>query len=121
MKILKKVIIPKHLFENIVGYGNELLFEFVSQEGDKIKTNLIQEYHLLEKLVTDNILTKEDIIKNGIARETTKFNSYLGLFTVFSNLGAYYKIVDKYVIVFGIGEVQNGRNVMYISGVWEYE
>ena len=54
-----------------------------------------------------------------MAKETPKLYNNLGTFIVYPNLSAYYKIIENYIIVFGFGEVQNGRNILYISGVWK--
>lgn len=99
---------------------------FVPILQKKKEVNILSEYSLLENLVLNNSLCKEDIIKNGMAKLTTKFDKHLGLFTVFPNLTAYYKLFEcneskkTYIIIFGFGESQPGRNLAYVTGIWNY-
>lgn len=119
MKV-SKILIDQNLYEDI--NFNELFFIFSIQNGSKrIKVNLLQDFNLSEDLIEHNVLNKREIIENGMAKETPKFYSHLGNFMVYPNLSAYYKLVEDYIIIYGFGEVQNGRNILYISGVWKID
>lgn len=123
MKILNIIPIKQNIYENF--FENSL--EFVCPDcSEKIEINFLYELNLLENLVVNNSLSKEDIIKNGMAKLTTKFDKHLGLFSVFPNLAAYYRLFTcskssrDFIIVFGFGESQPGRNLAYVSGIWCY-
>ena len=124
MKILKNIPIVRKLYEN---FHEESLFVDFSCFNQNIHINILNDYNLLENLVSKNILDKDDIIKNGLAKITSKYEKHLGSFSVFSNLPAYYHIIvcdlckKRYMIVYGCGESQPGRDVVYISGIWEVE
>jgi hypothetical protein len=122
MRIKKIVPINKKLYENF--YDESLFIEFVCPNSlEKQEINILEDYNFLEDLVNNNLLQKEDIIKNGLARITNKHNNYLGLFSVYTNLSANYKLIkceeSTYIVVFDFGEIQAGRSILYVSGIWE--
>ena len=88
-----------------------------------VRVNYFAVIKTIANLVNKKSIQIEEITKNGIAKLTTKHNSYLGTFCLQNNLPAYYNLIkcdDKnYIVVFGFGEVQAGRNILYISGIWE--
>lgn len=124
MKINKVIPINKKLYENFHNEDHQI--EFVCPDSfERKEIDILKGYGNLENLVTDSILRKEDIIKNGLASSTNKYNNYLGLFSVYNNLSAKYKFIvcnqKFYIVVFDFGEVQTGRDILYISGIWEVE
>ncbi|MDY3339578.1 hypothetical protein PG279_10395 [Riemerella anatipestifer] len=124
MKISKLIPISRNLYENF--YDESFYLEFICPNSfEKKEINILKDFGYLDDLVTENILQKDDIIKNGIALSTNKHNNYLGLFSIYNNLSAKYKFITCeqkfYIIVFDYGEVQTGRNILYISGIWEVE
>lgn len=124
MKIKKVIPINKKLYENISNENFRIEFS-CPESSEKKEIDVFNDYGYLEDLVNENKLLKEDIIKNGIATITNKHNNYLGLFSVYNNLSANYKLLscqkNNYIIVFDFGEVQAGRNILYVSGIWEIE
>ncbi|MFC3157408.1 hypothetical protein SAMN05443633_10893 [Chryseobacterium arachidis] len=74
----------------------------------------------------DKIVSKNELIKKGIAAETNKNLLHFGELTV-NNLPTLYFRIDcnschaKYVCVFSYGEKQPGLIVLTVSGVWEYK
>lgn len=125
MKIKKKVLVRKKIFEYFNG-NSVKINELTSEIGGVDTVNLSDNPMLLESLLEKGDLDCKTIKKEGLANETTKFNKYLGQYTVFNNLAAYVKQVKtadnvNYLIVYGLGEVQNGRNILYVSGIYEIE
>lgn len=118
-----KILIRQNIYESF--NEDSLAIDFACGNClSNIKLDLMSEYYLLENLVDSGIMSEDEIIKNGLAKLSSKLYKHLGLFTIYSNLPAYYKIIDclecgyKFIAVFGFGEIQNGRNVLYISGIW---
>jgi len=122
MRIKQIIPIGKNIHENF--YNDSLYIDFICpNSNEKQSVDILLDFHLLENLVIENSLQKEDIVKNGMAKLTNKHNSYLGLFSIYNNLSANYNLLNcgenNYIVVFGVGEVQTGRNILYISGIWE--
>lgn len=122
MKIKKNIPIGKNQYEDF--YDESLYIDFICPNSNKIiSIDVLLNFHLLENLVNKRLIQIEEITKNGMAKLTTKHNSYLGIFCVQNNLSAYYNLINcddkNYIVVFGFGEVQAGRNILYISGIWE--
>ncbi|HCO66657.1 MAG TPA: hypothetical protein DIT04_02720 [Dysgonomonas sp.] len=92
---------------------------------ERVNTDLLNGYNDLEDLIAVNDMSKESVVKQGMAQLRKKIYAYSGLFIVYNNLPAYYKIFlcnnckNKHIAVFGFGESQPGRNLLYISGVWK--
>jgi hypothetical protein len=124
MRIKKIIPIGKNLYDDFL--DNSLYIEFICPDSlEKQKINILKDYGSLEDFVNKGLLQKEDIIKNGLAKITNKHNNYLGLFSVYTNLSANYKLIkckkNSYIVVFAFGEIQAGRNILYVSGIWEIE
>lgn len=118
-----KIHIPQNSYESF--NEDALVVDFTCDNCmSNIKLDLMSNYHLLENLVDSGTMSEDEIIKNGLAKLSSKSYKHLGLFAIHSNLPAYYKIIDcmecgyKFIAVFGFGEIQNGRNILYISGIW---
>jgi hypothetical protein len=79
----------------------------------------------LEQLFkTNGLISKEKLIENKIARLPLKGQNHLGELTLWQVPANFlYKKCDncdsKYIIVFGMGEIQPGRDSFQISGIWE--
>lgn len=71
-----------------------------------------------------NFVTRQEILKWGIAKENSKINRHLGEMVVFPNLSALYTFLEcdvcktEFIVVFSFGEPQPGRNLCFVSGVW---
>jgi len=74
----------------------------------------------------DQIISKEELLHNGMVTETVKNMLHFGELTV-NNLPTLYFGTDcpfcqsKYICIFSYGEKQPGLTLLIISGVWEYE
>lgn len=74
----------------------------------------------------DQVLSKEDLLKNKMVTETSKSLLHFGVLTV-NNLPTLYFGTNcnscnaKYIGIFSYGEKQPGLTLLTISGVWKYE
>jgi len=125
IEIIDKVLLPKS------NYENKEIFPFVKFNSycktcNQINTIIIRPFetgHALSNLFVKNILSKELILKHGVAKKAAKWQSHLGELILF-NVPALYTFNkcgncnQLFLLVFGIGEVQPGRMVCQISGLW---
>jgi hypothetical protein len=81
---------------------------------------ILQIYH------EDKVVSKNELLKNGLVTETSHNMLHFGELTV-NNLPTLYFGTDcsschsKYIGVFSYGEKQPGLTVLHISGIWKYE
>ncbi|MDQ0594506.1 hypothetical protein QFZ37_002875 [Chryseobacterium ginsenosidimutans] len=74
----------------------------------------------------DEVLSKNELLRNGIVSETFQNLLHFGELTV-NNLPTLYFGTNcqfcgsKYICVFSYGEKQPGLTLLTISGVWKYE
>ncbi|ROI05781.1 hypothetical protein EGI16_05210 [Chryseobacterium sp. G0240] len=74
----------------------------------------------------DQVITKNDLLKNGAVTQTSATMQHFGELTV-NNLPTLYfgtsckTCTSKYICVFGYGEKQPGLTILTISGIWEYK
>lgn len=74
----------------------------------------------------DNVLSKTELLKNGMVRETSPRMLHYGELTVSDQPTLYFgtdcqSCHSKYIGVFGYGEKQPGLTILDISGIWKYE
>ena len=73
----------------------------------------------------EKVLSKNELLKNGIVTETFKNMLHFGELTV-NNLPTLYfgtnceSCDSKYICVFSYGEKQPGLTLLTVSGVWNY-
>jgi len=83
-------------------------------------------FPILKIYQEDQVLSRNELLKNEMVSETPQMMSYFGELTV-SNLPTLYFGTDcsscltKYICVFSYGEKQPGLTILNISGVWKYE
>ncbi|MDI9882795.1 hypothetical protein [Flectobacillus longus] len=126
--ILKnKIELPTNIFEGstIYEYGVEVKFKCpICQTNNNViiddnTGNLLEDLYIRKKLIT-----KKEILKNNIAKESPRIYRHLGELMIFQNLSALYLFSKcnncdaKFMTSFSFGESQPSRNVCYISGVW---
>lgn len=125
MRIKEKLLLRKQLFEpfheSTIALG-ALTFDI----KEDIVLNLEDHLTLFEQWIAVNKIDEETVLKVGLAQESTKHMKHLGHYVVYPNLSAYVKpftTLDRkyYVLVYGMGEVQQGRTILYVSGIWEVE
>ncbi|MBP7808114.1 MAG: hypothetical protein KA163_02365 [Bacteroidia bacterium] len=127
--ILKEALLPTNSFIGSEIY-NGVDVEYTCIECSKksiVRVDFISKYDILDSLFKgQNFIAKENLIKNGLALSSKKFQAHLGDFVV-SNLPANYlgfkcpNCNVKYIIVFGIGESQPGKNECCVSGIWSID
>ncbi|MEY8760114.1 hypothetical protein [Chryseobacterium tongliaoense] len=129
IKISRQANIVKNIFSNdeiaksavtqftCCDCGHENTIEIIPyQSGFPI----FQMYH------EDKILSKNELLENGMVTETSPGMQHFGEVTV-NDLPTLYFGTDctfchsKYLGVFGYGEKQPGLTVLAISGIWKYE
>ena len=125
--IKNKIALSTSIFEGkeIYEQGVEVKFKCPncqinnSLKIDNDSGSLLDDLYIRKKLIT-----KEEILKKQIAKESPKIYKHLGQFMIFQNLSALYlfSICDncgaKFMIAFSFGESQLCIFVFYISGVW---
>jgi hypothetical protein len=129
--ILKnKILLPQSIFEGskIYEHGVEIKFRCSSCAIDNSfildsnSGNLLDDLFLKRKLIS-----KDEILRNHIAKESTKIYRHLGEVMIFPNLSALYLFLRCvncdaiFMVTFSFGESQPGRNICYISGLWQIE
>lgn len=124
--ISKKVLLPKNSFIGSEIYKG-LKIEFccaVCSTKNYFKVDSFKNYNILENLFKENnFISKESIIKNGLALQSKKFQTHLGDLVVDKFAANYFifkceNCKKDYIVVFGIGESQPGKSECYISGIW---
>ncbi len=71
------------------------------------------------------VLSEIDLLKNGMAEETSQDRRYLGKMTVDSLPTLYFGTdcqvcASKYIGIFSYGEQQPGLEMLKVSGIWNY-
>lgn len=124
MQEFRKIPIGKNIYESF--HDESLLIDLTCPNcHEQFRFDLLGGYQLLENLVVKQNVSKELIIKNGMAQLATKMYSHLGIFAVQGNLPAYFKLFScskcesNFIAVFGLGESQPGRDLLLVSGIWE--
>lgn len=74
----------------------------------------------------DKVLSKNELLKNGMVTETSPRMRHFGELTVNDLPTLYFgtectSCHSKYLGIFGYGEKQPGLTVLAISGIWKYE
>nr|WP_315028243.1 hypothetical protein [uncultured Chryseobacterium sp.] len=74
----------------------------------------------------DNVLSKNELLQNGIVSETSQRMLHVGALTVDDLPTLYFGTAcktchSKYICVFGYGEKQPGLTILTISGIWKYK
>ncbi|MDR6922517.1 MULTISPECIES: hypothetical protein [Chryseobacterium] len=129
ISISKKALIEKSIFTNgeinpsaitkfiCCDCSHENMVEIIPyQSGFPI----FQVYH------EDKILSKNELLQNGMAAETSKGMIHFGELTV-NNLPTLYfgtsckTCPAKYIGIFSYGEKQPGLTALQISGIWKYK
>jgi hypothetical protein len=83
-------------------------------------------FPILQIYQENKVLSKNELLKNGMVSETSKMMSHFGELTV-NNLPTLYfgtgcsSCHAKYICVFSYGERQPGLTALNISGIWKYE
>ena len=78
---------------------------------------------ILSELYEQHLISKKELIKNGVAKKSMAFQSHLGELILF-NMPALYKFIQcencnqQHLMVFGCGEVQPSRMLFQVSGIW---
>jgi hypothetical protein len=115
-------------------FRNEEINPFVISSFECCNCNYKNEFRItpyetgfgfLEIYQEEKVLSKEEILKNKIATETSRWVSYLGEITVNDLPTLYFgvtceKCYSNHLIVFCYGEKQPGLLILEISGVWCY-
>lgn len=74
----------------------------------------------------DHILSKSELLKNGMVSETSQRMIHFGELTVDDLPTLYFGTAcktchSKYICVFSYGEKQPGLTILNISGIWKYK
>ncbi|MEW7292608.1 ankyrin repeat domain-containing protein [Aquimarina sp. 2304DJ70-9] len=127
-KIVNKILLPKSDFRESEMFP-EVILKFPCKkcnETNEVKIIPFKTGTSLDILTQKKLISKEELIKNGVAKSAAKFQSHLGEL-IFCNLPALYEgfkcssCSETYLIVFGSGESQPGRMTCQISGIWKVE
>jgi len=124
----KKAVLEKDLFINEeIGRSAEVRFT-CCQCGNRnviVLTPYESGFPVLQLYEHEDVLSGNDLLKNGMAEETAQDRLFLGKITV-NNLPALYfgtsctACSSAYIVVFGYGEKQPGLEMLKISGIWNY-
>lgn len=124
----KKAMLEKDSFINEkIGLSAEVKFT-CSECGHKNSVSIrpyesgfpvFQLYH------ENKVLSKHDLLNNGMAEETSSYMLHLGEITVNDRPTLYFGTGcpfcdSKYIGVFSYGEKQPGLEVLSVSGIWNY-
>lgn len=82
-------------------------------------------FPILQIYQGDPVLSKEELLKNGMVSETPNMMAHSGELTVNSLPTLYFgtncsSCQAKYICIFSYGEWQPGLEILNISGVWKY-
>ncbi|UKB86141.1 hypothetical protein LF887_11090 [Chryseobacterium sp. MEBOG06] len=83
-------------------------------------------FPILQIYTEDKVLSKNELLKNGMVTETSGRMQHFGELTVNELPTLYFgthcvSCDSKYICVFSYGEKQPGLTVLNISGVWKYQ
>ncbi len=127
--VLKKILLPTNSFIGSEIYdGVEIEYSCIEcSKKNVVRIDFFKNYDILDSLFKgQNFITKDNLIKNGLALSSKKFQSHLGDLVV-SNFAANYfgfkcpNCNATYITVFGVGESQPGKNECYVSGIWSID
>lgn len=121
MSVYKKTFINEELFPKVKT-------RFIcanSNRGQDIEIIPFKSGFLFHELYEKEYLQRQTILKEGIAKAPI-FNNHSKDLRVWNLPTFYYGIqcencLQKYIVVFGLGEQQPGKTVCQISGVWSYD
>ncbi len=125
--ILSRVLLPKSEYEGTEMFP-KIEFNFycnhchnlIYVEIEPFKTGIA----LTNLYAQNSFIEKSELLRNGVAKLAKSWQSHLGDLVLF-NIPALYlglrcmTCKKKYLLVFGCGEVQPGRMLCQISGIWE--
>jgi hypothetical protein len=118
------IVEGKKIYEN----GVEINFECPNCKSNNSFIINNDSGELLDNLfLKKKLITKDEIIKKHVAKESPKIYRYLGELMIFQNLSVLYSFLkcnnceDNFIVVFSFGESQPSRDVCYISGLWKIE
>lgn len=134
-RINDKIVITNLIPNSNRTFSNDEINSFVNHRFKCTTCNCENEFNItpyetgfgfLEIYENGKILTKDEVIKNKIATQTSPWASYLGELTVNDLATLYLSVACKncksnYLIVFSFGEKQPGLTLLEISGVWQYK
>ncbi|WP_291937032.1 hypothetical protein [Chryseobacterium sp.] len=83
-------------------------------------------FPILQLYQDEQVLSKNELLKNAMLTETSPGMQHLGALTVNQLPTLYFgtsckTCYSKYLCIFGYGEKQPGLTVLNISGIWKYE
>jgi hypothetical protein len=127
--IKNKVLLARNTFEGSYLYqqGATITFKCTCCSDDCNFAINESSGTLLDTLVSKKIISEIEIIKNGLAKKTSKVNKHIGKLFVFPNLNALYMLLQcancnmKFIAVFSFGESQPGRQICFLSGIWDID
>lgn len=129
IRINKKASVVKNIFTNDE-IAPSAVVKFICCDCGHENTVEIVPYQsgfpILQIYYEDKILSKKELLKEGLVTETSPNMLYFGELTL-NNLPTLYFGTDcpschsKYMGVFSYGEKQPGLTVLNISGIWKYE
>ncbi|MCQ9633338.1 hypothetical protein MP477_00050 [Chryseobacterium sp. WG23] len=129
INIGKKALIQKDVFTNNETVPSAVV-KFICCNCNHENTVEIIPYQsgfpILQLYHDEQILSGNELLKNGMVQETLPGMSHFGPLTV-NNLPTLYfgtscqTCYSKYLCVFGYGEKQPGLTILSISGIWKYE
>jgi hypothetical protein len=129
ISIVKQASVEKSAFSNDeIGHSAEIKFTccHCGNENAVEITPYESGFPIFQIYNEDKVLSKNELLKNGLVTETMKSMLHFGELTV-NNLPTLYFGTDcqscdsKYICIFSYGEKQPGLTLLTISGVWKYE
>ncbi|PKF76032.1 hypothetical protein [Chryseobacterium sp. PMSZPI] len=129
ISIGKKALLEKDIFTNDE-ISPSAIVNFIC--GDCNHQNTVEiipyqsGYPIIQMYHNDQVLSKNELLKNGLATETSTGMQHFGEITV-NNLPTLYfgtacsTCHSKYIGVFSYGEKQPGLTILNISGIWKYQ
>jgi hypothetical protein len=125
--ITQKILLPKYFWER-EELGKPIVIQFKCIKCFSLIHFLYNYYttkgYFLSEIIKEQLITQEELLKNA---SNIKKEEYAGADTEFFLFGrkiALYNLIEcemcksGYLIVFGEGEVQPGRDQFEIAGVW---
>lgn len=129
INISKKAVLAQNTFindETIPSVSTTFTCCSCGHENNIEITPYTSGFPILKVYQEDQVLSGNELLKNGMVSETPQTMSHLGALTV-NNLPTLYFGTDcsschaTYICVFSYGEKQPGLTTLNISGIWEYE
>lgn len=129
ISIGKKALVQKDFFTNNETVPSSVV-KFICCDCNHENTVEIIPYQsgfpILQMYHEEPVLSRNELLKNGMVKETVPGMQHFGPLTV-NNLPTLYfgtscrTCYSKYLCVFGYGEKQPGLTILDISGIWKYE